>query len=39
VLITHDAELAGRCERIARMKDGRIDGSEPGAAALALSGA
>lgn len=39
VLITHDAELAGRCERIAHMKDGRIDGAEPGAAALALSGA
>jgi len=32
VLITHDPELAGRCGRIARMKDGRIDGIAPGAA-------
>ncbi|MCZ6522775.1 MAG: ABC transporter ATP-binding protein [Alphaproteobacteria bacterium] len=39
VLITHDAELAGRCDRIAHMKDGRIDGADPGAAAFALSGA
>jgi putative ABC transport system ATP-binding protein len=32
VLITHDPELAGRCSRIARMKDGCIDGIVPGAA-------
>ena len=31
LLITHDAELAGRCDRIVRVADGRIadDGREP----------
>jgi putative ABC transport system ATP-binding protein len=33
LLITHDASLARRCDRIVRMADGRIQGEEAGSAA------
>ncbi|HEB52281.1 MAG TPA: ABC transporter ATP-binding protein [bacterium] len=30
LLVTHDEQLAARCDRIVRMKDGTIQGSRPG---------
>ncbi|MGO8748867.1 MAG: ABC transporter ATP-binding protein [Thermoguttaceae bacterium] len=38
LLITHDAELAGRAERVVLMRDGRIQSDGPTAAILAVSG-
>jgi putative ABC transport system ATP-binding protein len=35
LLITHDAELAARCDRIARLRDGRIASIEPARAQAA----
>jgi putative ABC transport system ATP-binding protein len=29
LLVTHDEQLARRCDRIVRMKDGRVVASEP----------
>ena len=31
VVVTHDAEVAGRCSRIVGMRDGRIVGERAGA--------
>ena len=38
LLITHDHELARRCDRIVALADGRIAGDGSGAAALARAG-
>jgi putative ABC transport system ATP-binding protein len=32
VLVTHDAALAARCDRVVRMRSGRIDGEASRAA-------
>ena len=38
LLITHDAELAGRAERVVLMRNSRIQSNGPTAAILAVSG-
>jgi putative ABC transport system ATP-binding protein len=39
LLVTHDESVAEPATRIVRMRDGRIEGTEPGAGASAASGA
>ena len=36
-LITHDEQLAARCDRILRMTDGRVSAEEPAKEAMQLS--
>jgi putative ABC transport system ATP-binding protein len=35
VLVTHDADVAARADRVVRMLDGRVDESSPPLAAIA----
>ena len=39
LLVTHDDDVAAAAERIVRMRDGRIESSEPGAGAGGAGGA